>query len=368
MSVIVAAAHVPPALSLFTGDQPPGEWDARLSPDTTLREFVRRWFVPHYCRKLRRPLKPRSEAEFSTAVGRWVLIFGDTRLRDCSLDLCRQFVEADFLMPGMRRGRTLSPRTVAKHCGALQTIFHMAAPRTERHKDAYDDDGLFGLDRTGRPRTAPWFPAIQLPDHIQDRVFELAEIHAWLEACQYARQPLLRECRPDAWWRALILFLYNSGPRIGATLKLRRRMVQRKGGRVWLEVPGEISKQGRAKLSLLSSHAVAAIDSIPTLDLIFPWPHSPKHLQTIRRELQTAAGIAPERQFGFQALRATNATEVFCLDPRAAQENLGHRSIGTTIGSYVGARGLIGAQAARIGPALEALPQPAGADPQRRLF
>jgi hypothetical protein len=69
-------------------------------------------------------------------------------------------------------------------------------------------------------------------------------------------------------------------------------------------------------------------------------------------------------------------SEVYRTDPRAAQEQLGHADLRTTVDYYVQDEALILAQADRVLPILEALPQPgevslgepAADDPQRWLF
>jgi len=71
------------------------------------------------------------------------------------------------------------------------------------------------------------------------------------------------------------------------------------------------------------------------------------------RRLQDAAGISPADRFGLHVIRKTAATVLAGFSPQAAQLALGHRSVTTTMGSYIDPRGIIGS-------ALNAMPQPFG--------
>jgi len=370
-------APAAPRLRVFHGDptpparsSPPSPERAgrpRFTPDTLLSAFFREWFVPHYCQSRRRPLKAATQREFATAVARWIVLIGDLPLRAITLDHCREFVEADLAAPG-RKQATLSAYTVHKHAVALETIFRQGGPRTRETPDAATEEGLFGCDRYGRPRPAPWFPPIERPPLSGENAFELHEIRAWLDACEQARQPVLPECTPAQWWRALILFCYNSAMRIGAVLQLRRGMLRYADGQTWLDIPGEINKQGKPAEICLSQHAVAAIESLPTTDLIFPFPHGIRHLHTLRRELLAAAGLPEGRRFGFHALRKANANALYQESPEAAQAQLGHHYRATTEGSYVRKQTKAAAKARLVLPALNRLPQPTVACRQGRLF
>jgi len=181
----------------------------------------------------------------------------------------------------------------------------------------------------------------------------------------------LPECSAACWWRALIDFLYNSELRIGSALFVRRSWISRvNADEGMVEVPGDFYKGGRPHQFYLSPHAMAAIESIPTTDLIFPWTHTMAHLGRVRKKLLTAAGIPAERQFGFHGIRKASVSEVAMLDLDAARGQAGHASAATTTGSYVrpSARGRV--LASKHGPTMRKIPQPRRSESplQRRLF
>lgn len=330
----------------------------RLSPETTLAEFFMQWFLPQYCGSRRRPMKRATVAEYRTAVARWCELVGDLPLKAITTDDCRRFVELALARPG-RGGQPPSRYTVKKQCTALRVILRQAGPRSRDAPDAATEEGLFGEDRHGRPRPSPWFPALDVPSPEPDDVFTLDEIADWLNVCHLARQPQLPECSAALWWRTLILFAYNTGMRIGELLALRRGMLRRTArGLRYLDVPGAYRKQGKAARIALNAAALEAWEAMPTTDVVWPWPHHRAHLDTIRRELLTAAGLPPERRFGFHALRKAAATAIYSLDPEAAQRQLTHESRSTTEKHYVAAQALIDAAITRQAAIIEAIPQP----------
>ena len=353
-------------LAIFPAeDEPvtPGE----LSPEWTISAFYRRCFEPGYCRSLRRPLKEKTINGYRVAVNWWVRAMGDTRLRDVTQGLFDAFAEEIL-------AQDRSPRTADKHCGVMAAIVGYAGPRDAAHRRTATDEGLFGLDRRGNPRSAPVRPVIDIPPRDEpEQVFSLTEIELILAMCHIARLPRVSGVRPAAWWRALLRFLYNSGFRIGETLALRREDLHRQGNLTYVKSRRENAKQGRAKVHVQNSHAIAALKSLPTVGIVFPWPHAFMTLNRELKRIEEAAGIAEDRRFAFHAFRRLNGTELYGMDPAAAQENLGHESMRTTIGSYVADRAIVAAQA-RLLPILERLPQPGEielpgeSDSQRRLF
>jgi integrase len=343
-------------------DDPADAAGEGLSPAMTLSAFFREYFEPVY---LSSRVKPSTLAGYRTAIKRWREITGDPALEEIDQLACAAFVTADLKYTG-HRGDPLSPNTVNGHCTYLQMVLNLAGPRCrETRKTAATDDGLFGTNRHGLPRSVPWFNPPPERDKIPEDGFTLDEIRAWLEACKYARQPALTTCSAPDWWRALVRCLYNTGLRIGSALKLRREWISPApltgaNGERWgfATIPGDSYKGGRPHIVYLPPAALQAIQAIRTPATIFPWLHTPKHLQEARRELLAMAGIPESRKFGFHGVRKAVATEIWRIDPKAAQLQLGHTDPRVTKGHYVNPAVLGLALHSQLGAAMRGIPQP----------
>jgi len=378
--------------AIFYGEEDADAGSPWPNPQTRLSEFFERWFVPHYAPGREQRRRQRTLAETRSWVRRFVDLIEDLPLGAVTTEQCERFAASALLLPrdlyigpsyaaqraarwpaapaAIRRHRrwrpaaeNLSPRTVRKGCVALQAVLDAAGPRSRNHKRTAEAEGLFGLDAHGAPVPAPWFPDVEAePAGWVQKVFTVEEIAQILRACLYARRPRLPGLAAADWWRALLKFLYNTGLRIGTALALRRSMLGRNlFGESFLAIPSRADKKGKPRIVVLSSHALAAIAALPsTTELIFPQPHgSQQHLLRLLHQLEAAAGLPPERRFGFHALRRANITQMWYLDPAAAQDNAGHADPRTTINHYVAAEAQVRAKAAKDLPALERLPQPA---------
>ncbi len=140
----------------------------------------------------------------------------------------------------------------------------LAGPRTAQCRDAEREDGHFGVDRFGRPREAPWFPAIKPRKRPPSDAFSPAEIAAWLAACHHATAPELPGCRPEQWWRALVGVAYWSGARIGTILRIGRDWIRpcaASPGWATATVPAAAYKGHSWNQIVLPPRALAAIEA-----------------------------------------------------------------------------------------------------------
>ncbi len=289
---------------------------------------------------------PTTIACYQESLAYWCAFTGDPPLAEIDEYTCAEFVAGLGKLPGMK-SPIISPNTVRKHCRHVQRVIDLAGPPDRKHRLA---KGL-----VERP------PYIARPDEREkppEDSFTLDEITKWLGACEHATQPRLAGITPEAWWRALVLFTYNTGLRIGTVLQLKWTMRQDK----WLVVPAECLKGGKkGQRFWLNKPARDALDSIDGIRLtIFPWNLEVRSLHRHREQLLRFAGLPEHRRFGFHGLRKALATSMARKNPIAAQRQLGHAALATTDKHYV--------HPDIMADAMENVPQPAMPDPQLLLF
>jgi len=247
----------------------------------------------------------------------------------------------------------LAVATVVKHCRTLQPLLNMTGPIDRRNPN-----GLGLVERSA------WFDPPRLDAAQTLDAFTLDEIAAWLSVCSLSRSPKAEETGvpPAKWWRSLVLFLFNTGLRIGAAMQLRWSWID---GHI-ITVPPAGMKRRKGQTLYANAQAVAALREIrvPDRDLVFAfpnWPRSQNWLQRLREQLLAAAGIPQEHRWGFHGLRGACAMTLTesTGDVSLSQLQLGHTRVSTTINHYQRVKA--------AGPALERLPQPGGFV-QRNLF
>ncbi len=140
------------------------------------------------------------------------------------------------------------------------------------------------------------------------------------------------------WWRSLLLFLYDSGARIGAALALARTDVSLPQG--WAALSPDTAKTGVAQLVSLSDQTVAAIRATHPEDreLIWPWPHHRRTLWAQYQRIRRWAGLPTDRTHAFHCLRRTHASQLAAVDLEMARRSMGHTSAAMTLSRYVDPR------------------------------
>ncbi len=321
-------------LRLFDAE---AESDGRgLSPSISLWEFYRRYFLPEYLEV--RGAADRSRRQYEETLQFWREYTGDPPLVEIDQRTCGQFVRA--LNGRLWRGKPLSPNTVRKHCRHLQVIFDRTGPRSRHNR--------LGAELLDSP---PWLEMPPPREKLPEDSFTIEEITAWLAACDVAVTPRrMHVIKPADFWRALVRWIYNVGTRIDTTMRLEYPMIRGN----WLVVPPAIMKRHAARRFWVNDAAMAAVDAIRThRTRIFPWPNWPRSqnwLQKTRRLILAAAGIPPQRRWGFHGLRKAMASQVALIDRRVAQSMMGHTTWEMTAGCYV--------HPDTIGPVMDRLPQP----------
>ncbi len=212
-------------------------------------------------------------------------------------------------------------------------------------------DALGVLDRV------PWVQRPRLEEKIPKTV--ATELIAdCLKAAVAMNWPIIPGIRPPAWWRALLIVVWNTALRRSTLFSMRLEDVDWEKSR--LVLPAARMKSRRPMIVHLNSHAIAALRSIYTevryRTLVFPMaadesPRTARHFHEAFHRLQDEAGIPKKHHFGLHSIRRTVATALYEVSPGAAQFALGHTTADVTRKHYVDGGGL-------VARALDALPQP----------
>lgn len=282
-------------------------------------------------------------SEFDAALRRWEGLTGDPPLVQIDKWRLKEFVEGALSLHRLRTRQPYARSTIHKWLRAVMAVLHAAeeaeliarAPRMPRLKC---------------PRRAIVYAT---PEEVS-RIYAARFLASW-------PPPESTGVPAPLWWGALIVLLYNCGCRRGewwrslplSAVDLERRQI------TVIDV-----KSGGAELrainDTLAAHLRAFIAAAPERDLLFPSPCNARRLYGTWHALQRAAGVSVRRPpgselkpyFGFHELRKSCGTALCALNPVAAQRQLGHRSLATTIAHYAG----IGETVRR---ATDALEQPA---------
>lgn len=162
------------------------------------------------------------------------------------------------------------------------------------------------------------------------RVATDEELNSIYKASSEATWPQFEFGAP-AWWRAVIVFLYNTGLRRNDFLSLETKEVKLSSGCIEFDA----EKTGKDRRLPLHPSVIEHFQAIwSDRKLVFPKPHGLKQLYQQWYSIQAAAEISEENYLTFHQLRSTCGSNLFERSPGAAQEMLGHSSIETTRRSY----------------------------------
>lgn len=128
-----------------------------------------------------------------------------------------------------------------------------------------------------------------------------------------------------AWYSSLVLFLYDTGARITASLGVRPHEINLDSRYVLMEAAH--SKTGIEQVVNLSDQTVASIAGMYDAhrDHVWPYPWHKRRLWLDLHEICDAAGVRLLKGEGFHVLRRTHATQaVKAHGWQRAQADLGH--------------------------------------------
>jgi integrase len=133
------------------------------------------------------------------------------------------------------------------------------------------------------------------------------------------------------WWYTLLLTMYDTGLRIGATLALRWDAVDLYSGTIL--AAAETQKQFADQIFMPAPETIALLKEFrfPPREVVFPWPEARSRMYDRFKELLERAGLPSGRRHKFHKLRRTTASHIKAAGGNAT-EHLGHSSPRVTEG------------------------------------
>jgi integrase len=331
----------------------------------TVPELYRRYYRQRLAsRAARGEIEDRTVRDYDRAVALWEELLPEApslaetgRRATAGASVCERFC-ARLATEYLYKGRPLRQNTRRRHLVALRAILDAAGPwgaTAEENADRPRKRGLFGVDADGDPVPVPRLalPRVELVP--AEKVFAAEEEDRLIAAAgEFDLPRALPGIPARRWWPAVLTWIRWVGTRIGTTLALRREMLSRRAGSWQIRIPPAILKGDRWLVLHVCEEAYAAVESVRTADaLLFPWPHCRGWLHDLRLRLEERAGVP---HYGFHGFRRCLGTELLERNASAAQQQLGHRDLATTMQSYC----------RPAAPAQRAIEELAAADRERR--
>jgi integrase len=260
------------------------------------------------------------------------------RMRSIDGRTISEFVAKRRQDRGRQPGSVVAPATINKELRHLRAVLRKAAKWDYLPKPIE-----FEFER--EPGKLPTYIS---PEHF-------AKLYA---ACDGARWPARMPFAAGDWWRALLIFGYMTGWRIGSMLALRWEDVDLDSSKVVSRYEDNKGRRDQAVPvhELIVQHLQRLKSFQPR---VFPWFHGRRQLYDEFANLQRAAGVRPEGRkevFGFHDLRRSFATmNADRLTPDALQVLMQHRDYQTTQRYIAIARQLNPAVASLFVPPVPAL-------------
>lgn len=175
--------------------------------------------------------------------------------------------------------------------------------------------------RQGYLQKWPTVPSVKQPLRVP-RAWTQSELATLFKSLDYA-QPV-GTLNGKLWWRALFLFLYDSGERISAALSVEWANVDLQGLTVY--IPAEERKGGAAdRLYHIHPETAAALNELPRERRPFWFPFCEGTLYHRLGRMLLAVGLPSDRRSKFHRIRRTTASHYEAAGGNAT-ELLGHTS------------------------------------------
>lgn len=228
--------------------------------------------------------------------------------------------------------RAVTTKTIDDFVALRQKDKKPAAPATINHDLREMRAILRKAVRWGYLPTCPEFQFLKAPEKLPTYITpeDFAELY---DACKSMEEPSGLPCSPADWWRALLMFAYLTGWRIGALLALRWADVDLENGTALSQA--EDNKGGRDQRINLHPLIVERLKPLVSFQpCVFAW-EGRRQLYGAWHTLQDLAGVKPasKDRYGFHDLRRAFATmNADRLTPETLQQLMQHRDYHTTRG------------------------------------
>lgn len=233
------------------------------------------------------PLRLRGKSDRTEALYRCSLVsFGRFLKRRAVLEDFTDDVVSAYLSSLGELGR--SPHTIEKERVQLLAMWRFACKR-------------------GMLRVYPNVPGIRLP-RSDPKAWTREELVKLFDAVDNT-SGMIGNVRANLWWRALLLVIWDTGERIGATRSLQWSDFDLDGH--WLTVPAQVRKGKTAdKTHRLHPDTVTALRAIlhPERQRVFEWPFVYSYLWTAFGKLLERAGLDASKRCKFHKIRRTVAS------------------------------------------------------------
>lgn len=297
--------------------------EGELAAGTYQKNSRKQWadFRAEYKERIAARLSPGTLQETMSALDHFEKLVKPKRIMAITTQTVDEFIVKRQAERGRNKESKVSPATVNKELRHLRAVLAVAV-------------------EWGYLPSPPKYRKVREPEKLPTYV-TAGHFKAIYEACDSATKPVGLPYSAGDWWRALIVFAYMTGWRIGEPLSLRKDDLDLEKGTAITRAADNKGK--RDELVPLHPVVVDHLKAIPSFGpLVFPWPHHRTTLWVEFSRIQKSAGIhldcAADHEhtdrchvYGFHDFRRAFATaNVDTLTADALQKLMRHRSYSTT--------------------------------------
>jgi len=313
--------------------------DAALTDQMPLSAFYAEWMEPVVLED-RKEARANTKTAYREALVLWQGTTSDPPIREIKDLTWLKFLRGlrDYRFTRGERGdeRALSEASQAKTQSIIRSVLKRAfykgllpaMPEILIRRAHTEVKGIFTVDE-----------ARQLAAYLRGAPHSRRDARGSYAARWYWSRGNLEAGWP--WWLAFIAASFYTGLRRGELFALKWRMLVKRQGGHWLQVPMEAVSKTRKPVSKPVHHclleALQQIGPGEPDEPIFPWSHSLSCFTDNHKRMLLAAGLTNR---AVHAWRRTYASEIAMTGlpdaQQTAQKSLSHASVDTTIGSYLG--------------------------------
>jgi integrase len=172
----------------------------------------------------------------------------------------------------------------------------------------------------------PWTPPVAR---------QADELERLLEHCSTLRGDVAGIPKRD-FWVSLFLSHYDTAQRPGALIQSRMADFDPTLGTILVRAGTTKNKHGKSYRLLPETVRILGRMSTPR-EMLWPWPHCPRHLWTCCRRIMESAGLkcSRERKDLFYSIKRSSLSYTAARDLDLARQQAGHSSAAITLKHYI---------------------------------